>query len=90
MPPIEAMRRGKKVVTTHTPCIYEVTRGKAVYVENPYDVDEWIVRIKEAEKENGIVIPFEEYELESITRSYIKVITNCGLKSKNNKEKKNR
>lgn len=85
MPPIEAMRRGKKVVTTHTSCIYEVTRGKAVYVEDPYDVDEWVAKIKDAEKEPGIVVPFEEYELESITRTYLDVITKCGLKNKKNR-----
>lgn len=85
MPPIEAMRRGKKVVTTHTSCIYEVTRGKAVYVEKPYDVDEWVAKIKDAEKETGVVVPFEEYELESITRTYLDVITKCGLKNKKNR-----
>lgn len=42
MPPVEAMALGCRVITTRCTCIPEVTQGKANYVENPFDVDEWI------------------------------------------------
>ena len=42
MPPIEAMLFGTVVITTDRTCIPEVTQGKANYVKDPYDVQEWI------------------------------------------------
>ncbi|MBD5522995.1 MAG: glycosyltransferase family 4 protein [Lachnospiraceae bacterium] len=42
MPPIEAMLFGTVVITTNKTCIPEVTQNKANYVEDPYDVKEWI------------------------------------------------
>lgn len=75
MPPIEAMRRGKRVVMTRESCLGEVTQGKAVYVENPYNVEEWVKKIEAAlalqpEKEG-----FEEYELSNVVRQYVRVLT---------------
>ncbi|MBD5427172.1 MAG: glycosyltransferase family 4 protein, partial [Treponema sp.] len=75
MPPIEAMRRGKRVVMTRESCLEEVTQGKAVYVEKPYDVEEWVKKIEDAlalppEKES-----FEKYELSNVTRNYVRVLT---------------
>lgn len=45
MPPIEAMFFGSRVVTTKCASIPEVTQGKAVYVDDPYDAQEWIDKI---------------------------------------------
>ncbi len=42
MPPVEAMLFGTVVIATDKTCIPEVTQGKANYVEDPYDVEEWI------------------------------------------------
>lgn len=49
MPPIEAMALGSCVITTKCACIPEVTQGKANYVENPFDVNEWINVMEKAE-----------------------------------------
>lgn len=42
MPPVEAMLFGTVVIATDRTCIPEVTQGKANYVKDPYDVEEWI------------------------------------------------
>ncbi len=71
MPPIEAMRRGKRVVMTRKTCLNEVTDGKAVYVDNPFDPEEWIEKIETAEKLDERVIPFVQYNNEQIAMQYI-------------------
>lgn len=70
MPPIEAMRRGKRVVMTRCSCLEEVTRGRAVYVENPYDPAQWQERIGAAESMPEKREAFPEYEPENIVRQY--------------------
>jgi glycosyltransferase involved in cell wall biosynthesis len=40
MPPVEAMGFGKPVITTRKASLEEVTLGKALYVNNPLDVNE--------------------------------------------------
>lgn len=42
MPVIESMMCGVKCITTDRACLKEVTEGKAFYVNDPYNVDEWI------------------------------------------------
>lgn len=73
MPPIEAMYFGAKVVTTKCTCIPEVTQGKAVYVDNPYDIDEWIEKICSDYTVTGTV-DFNKYEPENISRQYLDVL----------------
>lgn len=73
MPPIEAMRRGKNVVMTRKSCLEEVTEGKAVYVDEPMDTDEWIEKIQMAEMRTSHVEAFEKYNLENIVSQYVKV-----------------
>lgn len=70
MPPIEAMRRGKRVVMTRCSCLEEVTRGRAVYVENPYDPAQWQERIQWAGQLPEQREAFPEYEPENIVRQY--------------------
>ncbi len=72
MPPIEAMMLGKNVITTKETSIYEVTRGKANYVENPFDAYEWIKLIKENENRMDKKILFDEYSLEVATNQYLR------------------
>lgn len=78
MPPIEAMRRGKRVVMTRESCLEEVTQGKAVYVENPYDLKEWVKRIDEALSLSPEPEEFAEYELANVVGEYVKVLEEAG------------
>ena len=73
MPPIEAMRRGKQVVMTRESCLEEVTEGKAVYVENPHDVEEWDKQIESAMQKETRLEAFPQYELENVAEKYVKV-----------------
>ncbi len=59
MPPVEAMFFGSRVVTTKCASIPEVTQGKAIYVEDPYDAEEWIDKIVAEEKTEGQREPSE-------------------------------
>lgn len=70
MPPVEAMRKGKRVVMTRCACLEEVTQGKAVYVEAPYSVAEWKEKIQYALTLPEEKMPFREYELHEIIRQY--------------------
>lgn len=73
MPPIEAMRRGKRVVMTRKSCLEEVTQGKAVYVDAPYDAGEWAEKIEDALLLSPAYEPFEEYELRNVVEKYVEV-----------------
>ncbi len=75
MPPIEAMRKGKRVVMTDKTCLGEITQGKAVYVKDPFAVEEWIDKIRYAISLPEQKIPFEEYELKEIIQKYLEVFT---------------
>lgn len=48
MPPIEAMGYGAPVITTKCASIPEITQGLATYVDDPYDVQNWIEKIRGA------------------------------------------
>lgn len=72
MPPVEAMLFGSKVVTTKCASIPEVTQGKAIYVDDPYDVDEWIEKVSwESQIEK---MDFDVYAPENISAQYLKVL----------------
>ncbi len=77
MPPIEAMRRGKRVVMTRESCLEEVTRGKAVYVEKPYDAEEWAEKIDAALALPEERVDFEEYGLRHVVGEYLRVFEKC-------------
>lgn len=72
MPPIEAMLFGSRVVTTKCASIPEVTQGKAVYVDNPYDADEWIDKILQTYPQEEP--DFSVYAPEKISREYLQVL----------------
>ncbi|MCM1189490.1 MAG: glycosyltransferase [bacterium] len=76
MPPIEAMRRGKRVVMTRESCLEEITQGKAVYVDNPYDIEEWSEKIDSTLGLPCEAVAFEEYSLRKVVEKYVKVIQN--------------
>lgn len=73
MPPIEAMMLGSSVVTTKCTSLYEVTKNKCLYVEEPLNIDEWIDRIKDSQKAKKKVIKFEEYNKKNIARQYLDI-----------------
>ncbi len=75
MPPVEAMRRGKRVVMTRCSCLEEVTQGRAVYVEDPYSAEEWKEKIRYAMILPEEKIPFPEYGLQEIIRRYESVFS---------------
>lgn len=78
MPPIEAMRKGKVVIMTDKSCLKEVTDGKAIYVEKPLDVDEWIRSIEYALTIQPTIEDFEQYKLENIVNGYANVFQMIG------------
>lgn len=71
MPPVEAMMKGAKVVTTRSSCIEEVTLGKATYVDSTRDINEWEKAINEAIKKEPEIVEFPQYELKTVTESYM-------------------
>ncbi len=71
MPPVEAMLLGAPVVTTRTTSIEEVTKGKAQYVNNPYDAREWLDVIGSSTRINT---DFSEYSIDRIARQYLVAI----------------
>ena len=73
MPPVEAMMKGAKVVTTRCACIEEITQGKATYVDDPLNPEEWALKIKEAVFLEGKKYDFPEYDLKEVTLKYIDV-----------------
>ncbi len=74
MPPIEAMRKGRRVVMTRETCLQEITEGKAVYVDDPYDVAKWVEKIAYARTLPPKEEKFEKYELEKIVGQYVEVL----------------
>ncbi len=72
MPTVEAMYFGARVVTTQCACIPEVTQGKAVYVQDPYDAEEWIQKIETKTKQEEP--DFGRYAPEHIARLYLEAL----------------
>ena len=79
MPPVEAMMKGARVVTTKCTCLEEVTQKKATYVDDPRDVNDWIKRIKEAQTKEKKICSFPEYNLKEITEKYMDVFSSIIL-----------
>ena len=71
MPPIEAMHFGAKVLTTKCASLPEVTQNKCFYVENPYDENEWIEKIRIIQKEKVGKVTFEIFDIDKISKEYL-------------------
>lgn len=80
MPPIEAMLFGAVVITTKRACIPEVTQGKANYVSDPYDVQEWI-RVMQNPANRINEVDFDAYDQERLTRRYYGLLSGIFLGS---------
>lgn len=82
MPPVEAMLFHTPVITTKCTSIPEVTQGKAVYVDDPYSIDEWIERLMDIQNASTDTIPdFEQsvldfgvYSPERISQKYLQFL----------------
>lgn len=64
------MRRGKRVVMTRCSCLEEITRGHAVYVNEPYAPSCWQQQILLARGMSERQEDFPEYDPENIVRQY--------------------
>jgi glycosyltransferase involved in cell wall biosynthesis len=73
MPPVEAMLFGTIVIATDKTCIPEVTQGKANYVRDPYDAQEWIRVMKTAENHIDEV-DFGRYDQMKLTEKYYRLL----------------
>lgn len=73
MPPIEAMLFGTVVIATDRTCISEVTQGKANYVKNPHDVEEWI-RVMQNPIDRIAEMGFERYDQMKLSRKYFELL----------------
>lgn len=69
MPTIEAMLFGTQVVTTKCSSIPEITQGKAVYVEDPYDIEEWIEKIQTGKTD--FTVDYDRYAPQKIAGEYL-------------------
>ena len=71
MPPVEAMLLKKLVITTKVTSLYEVTQGKAIYVNNPYDINEWINRMKEIDIQQTKPFNYNLYNKKNVAIKYL-------------------
>lgn len=69
MPPVEAMGMGLPVLTTRCTAIPEVTMQRAVYVENPLDVDEWRDRLTDMLNHQDQYLP-DQLLIQTIRQTY--------------------
>lgn len=84
MPPVEAMLFGSRVVTTRCASIPEVTQGKAAYVDDPYDENEWIEKLRMHQKQESP--DFSRYAPEVISRKYMDALQQEEWKSRKSKK----
>lgn len=70
LPPVEALQRGIPVITTKKASIYEVTQGKAKYVDDPFDEKEWLNVVEAVESDASIPVKFEDYVLKRVVDQY--------------------
>lgn len=69
MPPVEAMLFGSIVITTDRSSIPEVTQGKANYVSDPYDAEEWI-RVMRSPEDRVEEFDFGVYDQMKLAKRY--------------------
>ncbi len=73
MPPIEAMLFGAVVIATDRACIPEVTQGKANYVKDPFDVEEWI-SVMQNPVDRIAEMDFGQYDQMKLSRKYLDLL----------------
>lgn len=70
MPPVEAMMLGTPVITTKESCLPEVTENKCSYVDNPYNVDAWLEKMRTIEGFDQNYFDFNRYNSQTIMDNY--------------------
>lgn len=74
MPPVEAMYLDTRVVTTKCASLPEVTQDKAIYVDDPFSVDEWIEKIT-----NGVdrrqEMDYSPYDPATLSKRYLELLS---------------
>ena len=75
MPVIEGLMYGARVITTRTTAIPETSQEKAVYINDPYNVDEWIEKIILTKSKPKKKYDFTCYDKDCIAAQYIKLFT---------------
>lgn len=70
---MEAMLFGTVVIATDRTCVPEVTQGKANYVQDPYDAEEWIRVMTEPVNRIG-EMDFSIYDQMTLTRQYYELL----------------
>ena len=73
MPPIEALKLGTNVITTRKASLPEVTNEKATYVEDPFDVDEWIQKMLSVQNATMRPCEFKDYNINNVAQAYLNV-----------------
>ena len=71
IPPVEAMELGTRVITTRCTSLPEVTRNECEYVEDPFNTEEWIEKIKKSQNIIPKKYEFKEYDKTNIARQYL-------------------
>lgn len=74
MPPVEAKLFKTKVITTRESSIPEVTQNAVLYVNNPFDANEWAEKVLNTEEKDDGIINFNCYNIETIARQYLEAI----------------
>lgn len=78
MPPIEAMYFNVPVITTKETSIPEVTENKAIYVDNPFDPQEWYEKMNSPKVSYGD-FDYGKYSYNQVSLKYLEQIKNILL-----------
>lgn len=73
IPTIEAMLMGTPVVATKCTCIPEVTQNLAEYVDDPYDVEDWLSHMKNPVNQ-GHLLDRSRFDQKHIAGQYLSYI----------------
>ena len=61
----------KKYKNEHETAIPESTLKKCVYVDNPYDENDWLEKIKNIQNDKNESYDYKEYDKNIIARKYL-------------------
>jgi glycosyltransferase involved in cell wall biosynthesis len=82
MPPVEALLMGTPVITTKCASIPEITQGKAIYIQDPYDPLEWKMALLKLKDMSWIPLNKSDFSIEIIVRKYIKLFEEISFEGK--------
>lgn len=73
MPVVEALMLGTNAITTKETSIPEASCGRAIYVDDPYNPDEWLNKIYYSKDIKPEKQCFPQYEKNNVASKYVKV-----------------